>query len=211
MNTPGERLRYIRELLDLPLVTMAKRHGLGRFQLYNWESGRVKVTQMVLTKYLPCLEKEGIKVEPTWILNGLGNAPTKTDPFPISNIDFNHPITIGEIPESALMIKDVSSFISNHDNPICIFVESNFMKPYYNEGDYVCGDLMFSFEKIASLVDRNCIILIKGKGPIVRRILSVNGDKTFDLVGTSENHHSKIEHVVIDSAAEIILHRKLMG
>lgn len=208
MKTPGERLRYIRsEILGLPYNVIAKRHNLDRHQIYNWESGRIKVSHKVLDKYLPCLEKEGIRVDAAWIMQGAGNQP-----FKMSALDTikqaAYSIVPGTIPELALMVKDVSNFNFNHTNPICVFVESDFMQPFYGKGDYVCGDLVYTPEGITALVGCNCIVFIKKMGHLVRKIKSVNADNTFNLIGSTGVAESMLQNIEIDSAAEIILHRK---
>ena len=209
LNTPGDRLRYIREVMlnKLSAKTLEKRYSLSRHKIYNWETGRINIKPIVLEGYLQCLEKEGVSVSPAWVLEGVGDRPKRISPLDDIK-QASYPIEVSGIPEHILMVKDVGNFNLNHPHPICVFVDSSCMLPYYAQGDYVCGNLVFQTTQMLPLVGKHCIIFSKDHGYLVRRVDSVNADNTFNVSGTNTTEESKITNLRVDSMAEILLHRK---
>lgn len=209
LSTAGERLKYIRtDLLKLSKSVIKIKYALKPDALYNWECGRVKITKSVFKKLSKTIfEPESLLVDEDWLINGNGAQPVKLSSFPLIKTN----IVVGEIPEGVLIQKELSFFMNFHPDAICMQVDSECMSPFYQKGDYVCGKLV-SDDNIGNLLGNDCIIILKNGSKLVRRIVSINPDNTFNIVG----HNLSVgmidaTHLNVDikSAAKILLHRKI--
>lgn len=211
LDTPGKRFMYIRGLTRLGRSQVEHKYGISNFTLYNWETGRNKVTEKVL-KSEECqnfFTSENLDVDINWVLTGDGRLPRKI--FTSVLLDtIESTLNIGDIPEEIIAQKEIKQFARYNSNPICIQVDSDDMNPFFSKGDFVCGSSITDKEKMKAAVGYDCIVSLLDGRNILRRVAAMHPDGKCDLIchnpkqGTKD---SQLLNIEITALAPVKFHR----
>ena len=208
----GNRIKSIRMLAGYDSrEEFAQALEISTATIRAWEEpgkGRNGITDKGAKRLLSALAANGISCSMEYLLTGHGfgakliNAELSSNYLPdIENNDWS---------EEELIIKEIEYFKQIHKDSIVAIINDGSMLPTYAYGDYVAGDKVYD-KDIMNLIGLDCIIETE-KFTIVRRIISGDGKFFTLLANNQESNHVEpvIDNVEIQSAAEIIWHRKKM-
>jgi hypothetical protein len=207
LNTPGQRLKYIRSLLRVSRAYLQERYGLPEVTLKSWENGTTKLTKTGASRCVEAYREEGLIVGEDWILEGVGLDPTMT-------MTVGHYFAIPtnkELPvedDEIAMVRDANIFKESHANAVIMLVSSDEMRPFYRPGDYIGGKMRYG-EEIEMAVNKDCIVYLKNGERFFRRFIKNSaGDYNLTCLNPTEvTTEPVLYNVDIASLAPVIWHR----
>lgn len=199
MQTPGSRLRHIREKNRFSRSYFAKKYHLPEVTLKKWESDANILTKKGLKRCAAIFLQEGIILDQDWIMTGKES---------INQIkDAGTPYLTDE---NTGILHEADFFKKTYPDAAMLMVNDDTMEPTYKKGDYVGG--RFRYGKIIETALREiCIIKLPNDENILRRLFPGNKKDTYNL--TCINPETSIQepilfNVKIAAAAPAIWHRK---
>lgn len=144
--SPGARIKMLRIVLGLSRETFCARHNININTLTSIEIDRLKLSSKQLSKLKNAFEKEGLYVEPLWIKDAKGPAPTR----------FLAPIDR----RPWRFLEDWAASISRNKDFVMTQVRDDSMEPFYFAGDLVGG---FWSAKVEELLGKRCIVDWSGR------------------------------------------------
>jgi transcriptional regulator with XRE-family HTH domain len=211
LSTPGERLKYIRELLRVTRAYINEHYGLSADTLTAWENGKSKLTEKGLTRCMEIYRQEGVVLSRSWILTGDGLDP-KLSVTLGKYFNSSVPTESAEtVDDHELMYREAEYFKNSAPNSVIMIVSSSDMLPLYSPGDFVGGRFRFN-EDIAECVGKDCIIQTVNGERYFRRLALGNSPKKYNLVCLNPAWGGNPEPVLFDfdiqSVAPVIWHRR---
>lgn len=214
-NSPlevGLRFKSARSLVHLSRKDFCDKHGLNRFTVQSWETGRNFSRSKNVNAFCEALAKEGIFCTVEWLFEGIGATPTKLNTrktLELPKVKRARAPERKRVSEEQARIQAEVEFFKNNqpgDSKIIVSqVADNLMEPFYSEGDFVGGPLMTG-SSIQKLVGKICLVVLDEENYVVRR-LRTEGNRFLlvpeDIAGSVTGLKKMI------GAAEIIWHRKL--
>ncbi|MEI6805747.1 MAG: hypothetical protein WCK49_04485 [Myxococcaceae bacterium] len=215
-NTPSEvglRFKSARCLVRLSRKDFCEKHGLNRFTVQSWETGRNFSRSKNVNNFCEALAKEGIFCTVEWLLEGVGTQPTKLLTRKTLELPTAQRARAPErkrVPEEQARIQAEAEFFQNNQpgnhKIIVSQVADNLMEPFFSEGDFVGGPLLTGSD-IHKLMGRICLVVLDEENYVVRRLRTEDNRYLLvpeDTAGTVTGLRKMI------GAAEIIWHRKLV-
>lgn len=136
LNTPGKRIRALRDAKKLQRDAFCDRHGISKHSLRAWEFDLYHISPRSMDTLLAAFQKEGIICSPQWILMGEGPRPFQTGQEPATQgstvtTDFQmHPQTVGE---------EAQTFLQLGSSRSIYIVPTTLPGTPFRTGDYVGG------------------------------------------------------------------------
>jgi hypothetical protein len=169
LDTPGARLKYLRSILRLTRAYIEKKYKLPEITLKSWENSMIKISKNGIKRCVTVYKNEGLIVDESWIADGKGLDPT-------IRLSLGHYFAMPSettIPidtdDEVAMMRDAQEFRDRYSNAVVMIVSNDEMSPHYRAGDYVGGRLRTTSE-LDSIVNKDCIIYLKGGGQYFRRL-----------------------------------------
>lgn len=213
METPGQRLTYIREkLLRLSRSAVHKKYGLSPDTLAAWEKDKVQITEKGISRCIKIYNAENVIVSREWILTGEGLDPNFS--FELNRYFKNLPTgkTDKEVDDNILLAQEIEHFRSLASNSVTALVPNEDMLPIYSQGDHVGGRLRYEKE-IEDCIGKDCIVKTKDGATYIRRVSKNPNGEGYNLVCLNPEWDGNPEPVIfnvdIECAAPIIWHRRL--
>ncbi len=210
LDTPGARLKYLRSILRLTRAYIEKKYKLPEITLKSWENSMIKISKNGIKRCVAVYKNEGLIVDEAWIADGKGLDPTV-------RLSLGHyfamPSEVVSLPidtaDAIAMMRDAQEFRDRYPNSVVMIVSNDEMSPQYRAGDYVGGRLRLRNE-LDSIVNKDCIIYLKGGGQYFRRLFKDSLGR-FNLVCLNPMGKT-VEPIIFDadieSAAAVIWIRK---
>ena len=212
LNTPGQRLKYVREkLLRLSRADLFKKHGLSPDTLAAWENEKLIISEKGIDRCIGIYSAEGIIVSREWLLTGEGLSPNFS--FDLNRYFKSLPTQESDekVDDTIFLAKEIDFFRSLSPNSITALISTNDMLPIYSCGDHVGGRLRYGKE-VESCIGKNCIIKTKDGSLFVRRLVKNPRGKGYNLVCLNPEWDGTLEPVMfsieVECAAPIIWHRR---
>lgn len=208
LNTPGDRLKYLRALLRFSRSYLQDKYGLPEVTLKSWENGTTKLTQTGAERCVDVYRNEGLIVSEDWILEGHGLDPKIT-------ADVSHYFatpTKKDLPledDEIAMVRDANTFKESYPNAVVMVVSNDDMRPYFWPGDYIGGKIRYETEVIDSAVNKDCIVYLKNGERFFRRLIK-NRAGSYNLTCLNPNEVTSepvLYNVEIEGVAPVIWHR----
>jgi hypothetical protein len=209
LETPGARLKYLRAILHLTRAYIEKQYKLPEITLKSWENGTIKLSKNGIKRCVAVYKGEGLLVDENWIAHGRGLDPTVK--LSLGRY-FSMPSDVGlsaEEDDEIAMMRDANDFKKRYLNAVIMIVSNNEMSPYYDSGDYIGGRLRAAHE-LEMLVNKDCIIYLKGGEQYFRRIYqdSLGRYNLVCLNPVGETSEPVIFNADIERAAQVIWVRR---
>ncbi|MFN7097065.1 MAG: helix-turn-helix transcriptional regulator [Gammaproteobacteria bacterium] len=211
LATPGQRLKYIRNMLRLTRAYLHEKYNLSTDSLNAWESGKLKLTPKALDRCIKIYNKEGIFVSKNWILTGEGLAPKLSisianyfqTPTPDSQGNF------ADLTDDELILREVDFFKQTTPNAVVMLVSNDEMLPLYEAGDYVGGRFQSS-DFIHSCLGKDCIIETLDGEKYFRRLSAIlpNGLCNLSCLNPNDNLEPVLFNIKVAMIAPVIWHRR---
>ncbi len=199
LDTPAQRLKYIRTLLRLTRPYIHEKYELSADTLNAWESGRIKLTDKGLERCLKIYNKEGAFVSKSWILTGEGLMPKLS----LSLSGYFDSAINGEESEGILndeesiILSEIEFFKKTRPTATVMLVSRDDMLPLYSKGDYVGGHFR-SGEDLKDCLGRDCIIETYEGERYFRRLSNLSSDGVCNLVSLNPNSEGNLEPVLFN-------------
>lgn len=211
LSTPGERLKYIRELLRVSRAYISERYGLSADTLTAWENGKSKLTEKGLMRCMEVYRQEGVVLSKSWILTGEGLDP-KLSVALGKYFNSSEPTETSEVVDDhELMYLEADYFKNSAQNSVIMIVSNADMLPLYSPGDFVGGRFRFH-KNIAECIGKDCIIQTISGERYFRRLALGNTPKKYNLVCLNPawggNPEPVLFDVEVESVAPVIWHRR---
>lgn len=206
LETPAQRLKYIRALLRLTRAYLHKHYGLPEVTLKSWENGTAKLTPTGAQRCVEIYRNEGLILSEDWILEGVGLDPKST--ITVSDYFSTPSNTIISVEDDEVaMLRDANAFKESHSNAVVMLVPNDAMLPLFSPGDYVGGKLRTG-RAITDAIDKVCIVYLKSGEKLVRRVLQQGVHYNLTTLNPMARGVEPIlANVEIESVAPIIWHR----
>lgn len=205
-NARGNRIKSARMLGGLSRRKFASVSKISLPTLRSWEEpsiGRGGLTENGAQRLSAAFLQHGIVCSTEWLLSGKGSSPKFLESTEQSIIEIEDESIFWNEDES--IIRDIEAFKKHNAEAIVALIQDAAMVPFFSLGDFVGGYRLYG-DRISYLVGLNCIIETQGN-ILVRKIAKKYTDDLFELSPINlQIEHPKI--VTIESAAEIIWHRK---
>lgn len=186
----ANRLRFLRKMAHLSMKEFSQHCNLGLTTINYWEQGYSSVTERGAQKVCKAMREEGIECSVIWLMTGYGEPPKVTDSSKLSKLNYKNLESLSRIsinekksdyPMGNIEIKEeLGLFRKNYAEHLIHLVENESMKPLYAPGDLVAGKKLT--EKNMELAHgADCIVELKGKELIIRRVKIAHVTDSFDL------------------------------
>lgn len=225
VNTPAERLKYVREIMRLSRSYLEDKYHLSAATLKAWENGSSRLTEKGLRRCIDIYHQEGLLVTRDWLLTGSGLSPRVSldmGKYLASELSYprhNNPdmgvqqikekeAKAYEIDENKCILREAAFFKESYVNAIVLMVTNNDMEPVYQVGDYVGGKFRYG-KDIDVAVKRDCIVRLKTGDLLLRRLFK-NGGGHYNLACINPAPKSAnpiMFNVEIECVAPVIWHR----
>lgn len=211
LDTPAQRLKYIRNMLRLSRPYLHEKYNLSADSLNAWESGKIKLTEKALDRCITIYNKEGAFVSKNWILTGEGLTPKLS--ISIANY-FQTPtpeslMNNTSLTDEELALQEIEFFKQSSPNATVLLVSSDDMLPLYGAGDYVGGRFRSS-EFIRSCLGKDCIIETEEGEKYFRRLSAIlpNGLCNLSCLNPNDNLEPVLFNVKVVMIAPVVWHRR---
>jgi DNA-binding transcriptional regulator YiaG len=176
----ADRIRYLRNLLDVSREKFAKKHGISLGTLQSWEDVRYGgLTDKGAAQLLEAFQAEGIvNCTIEWLMYGKGEKPTKKsflDEF------------LGQSAlksDDAILANELQLFSQLHKNPVDLAITDDGLVPFYLPGEHVAGERFFG-QEIVKAVGYTCIVQTQAGVLLVRKVELGTQEGTYNLVCTN--------------------------
>jgi len=198
LETPAQRLKYIRTLLRLSRPYIYEKYGLSADTLNAWESGRIKLTDKGLERCLKIYNKEGAFVSKSWVLSGAGLMPKLS----LSLSSYFEPVVSIEEPgaifnDEESILREIEFFKHTTSNAVVLLISNDDMLPLYAKGDYV-GGYFRSGEAVQSCLGRDCVVETATGERYFRRLSMLTVDGLFNLASLNPTMEGSLEPVLFN-------------
>lgn len=170
---PGERIRYLRNIIGLARHEVASKYGIPEITLRSWEAEKSKLTERAMIRCIRYLGQEGILTNSEWINYGRGNEPRLTEPKSakdlVQTIDSNIISCLFDTQDQDIL-KEVTAFKELYQDSVILLVSGDNMEPLFHAGDYVGGRLV-SLDDIDICVGKDCVVILADGSKHFRRVL----------------------------------------
>lgn len=194
LETPGERLKYIRNMLRLTRPYLQEKYKLSIDTLNAWENGKLNLNEKAVDRCIKIYNKEGVFVSKDWVLKGHGLAPKLS--ISISsyfdsgkNSDFFSKFT-----DEELIIKEIEFFKSISSEAVVMLVGDDSMMPSYQHDDYIGG--RFESGDLKNFLGKDCIVETETGERYFRRLSVVKKNNLCNLSSLNPKNH--LEPVLFD-------------
>ncbi|OJA00716.1 hypothetical protein BEV13_02670 [Rickettsiella grylli] len=186
----AQRLKFLRKMSHLSMKEFAQLCNLGTTTINYWEQGYSNLSERGARKVCQAIGAEGIDCSSIWLLTGYGEAPCVIDSSKLSKLNYEKFKSLSKSfinekkPHYSIENKDIKEelaiFKKNYPEHLICSVDNESMKPLYNPGDLVAGKKLTGKNKeLAHGAD--CIVELKNKELIIRRIKIAHAAESFDL------------------------------
>ncbi|MDR2267889.1 MAG: helix-turn-helix transcriptional regulator [Holosporaceae bacterium] len=208
----GRRLRMVRALTGLSRQELYEKIGIATSTMDTWESGRVELTEKSAERICLALRKVGIYCACEWLLTGAGIPPRTMDDVEkfvfLSNglSASNDQLAIGKVSNKIPpfidndMGRELSFFLSLHENSFFHLVEEDSHGFRYRRGDCVAG----IETDIETLVGKIIIAQLPNEETVLCKLIKTSENGSEVLLGKN-NLRKKLK---IAKAAQILWHRR---
>lgn len=204
-NSIGNRIQYLRNLLNLTKIDFCKLHNIPYSTYRSWEKNGKPLKYKTIVQLVKLFNQAGIIVSEEWLIAGTGTEPYKMSPTKLDDSilqvhSFDH--------DDIYALMDAKNFQSNYTNSIIMLIYDDVMTPSFNPGDYI-GGIYIPLSDIYKWIGELCIVTLKDNSTVFRK-LGVNATGEICLLGL--NYLSKEPNVNIDkpkikNIAPILYHR----
>jgi transcriptional regulator with XRE-family HTH domain len=202
LQTPGDRIKALRNSLGLSRKEFAEKHGFSDSTLKAIEYSAFHLKPIQLRKLIEIFLREGLACSEEWVRTGKGEVL-----FNKGQIDKDSSSLLDPIPE------EVKLFQKHHPQSLVIQLEDNSMSPYYKKQDYVGG---IKITRTLKPLDygQPYIVVFPDNTKFVRSLYLGHQKDLFNLV--SLNLAEPIDHplhlnISLKAIYEIIWYRKSLG
>ncbi|MDR3186863.1 MAG: helix-turn-helix transcriptional regulator [Holosporaceae bacterium] len=208
----GRRLRMVRALAGLSRQELHEKIGIATSTMDTWESGRVELTEKSAERICLALRKVGVYCAREWLLTGAGIPPRAMDDVEkfvflsnrpgIAGDQFAIGRVSGKIPPfiDESMRRELSFFMSLHENSLFYLVEEDSHGFRYRRGDCVAG----VENDIQTLVGKIIIAQLPNEKTILCKLIKTSANRSDVIQGKG----SFPERLEITRAAQILWHRR---
>lgn len=209
----GQRVKVLRSHTHLSRRAFGVKHKIPSGTLQYWEDGNFGGLSMEGARKLArAFAREGIWVDPLWLMEGKGREPILSSTQPEeSKHSLIEDLLVREANNSFdTIVQELKFFLRLHALAVHEVVPDENMMPRFTIGEYVAGIQKFS-DEINSLIDKDCIIKLKNNKSYIRRLTSCQNKREFLLVPS--NPKNKEDLIIVNkndilSAAAIIWSRR---
>jgi transcriptional regulator with XRE-family HTH domain len=208
-QTPGTRLRTLREALNLTREEFCHIHKMSYSTLRALENSGLELTPKHANKLIDAFKREGIICTEEWLLKGIG-------PFPIpglidEDIHQEQPSTSPYLyqPKKAL-IREIDFFQRNNPDALVIQVADDTMYPFFHTKDYI-GGIKVDVPVKQVHYGQPCIVNLQDGQQLTRILYPGTQDNLFNLgypYPADLNKHPFIINVPLTAIYRIVWHRK---
>lgn len=208
LETPGDRLKYLRALLQVSRAYLQEKYGLPEVTLKSWENNKVGLSSAAVKRCVEIYKAEELIVDENWILLGTGLDPVSK--VTIAKL-FAEPSKMTHTPndENECILTEANTFKNSNENAVVFLVSDDEMRPFYKRGDYVGGKL-YHGQNLKNAINKDCIVYLKDGSRFLRRLIQ-NSNDGFNLSCINPTEISTTPPVMfnveIEGAAPVIWHR----
>jgi phage repressor protein C with HTH and peptisase S24 domain len=159
INTPNERLRFLRALTRLTRKVIAEKYDLPEVTLNKWETGTLSLSDKGITKCINIYKNEGVVSTEEWIKFGNG-------PFPYILDNPDKLVHQGKYQNFA---NDIDYFKKTYSDCIFFEVVGDEMLPIYKPDDLVIG--------YRNLNNKFCIVTLENNSILLRKLVVSSNSK----------------------------------
>ncbi|MDR2067698.1 MAG: helix-turn-helix transcriptional regulator [Holosporaceae bacterium] len=208
----GRRLRMVRALTGLSRQELHEKIGIATSTVDTWESGRVELTEKSAERICLALRKVGIYCACEWLLTGAGMPPRTMDDVEkfvfLSDglATFPEQLTFGRANDKIPpfmdndMRRELSFFLSLHENSLFHLVEEDSHGFRYRRGDCVAG----TESDIQTIAVKIIIAQLVNKKTTLCKLIRTSEEGSDVLLGKG-NLRKRLK---IARAAQILWHRR---
>lgn len=192
--TRGQRLRLLREEMNLTRTQFADKMGVSEHTLKSFENGAREFTAIAVREYCRRFVLAGIDVSFDFLY--YGNDPQHSNQ-PNNPIDDQHNIQ-----------KEILYFKENNPLSIIFTVPDSLMTPFYNKGDIVGGQKIMNKNKFPLFSNHVCIIETLQGIQCLRRVIKSDQHKIIacTLNTDSSSNLPVVEEIEASSIAQVTRH-----
>lgn len=176
----ADRIRYLRESIDISREKFAKKHGIALGTLQSWEDVRYGgLTDKGAAQLVEAFQAEGIaNCTIEWLMYEKGKKPTKK-----SFLDeFLNQSTFQS--DGAILANELQLFFQLHRNPVDLAVTDDGLAPFYLPGEQVTGEKLFG-QDIVKAIGYHCIVQTQTGRLLVRKVELGTQEGMYNLVCTN--------------------------
>lgn len=215
LNTPGERLRYVREELlnNISRAKLHKKHGVSEDTLKFWE-GCDHLGKNALQACINLYLNENIILTEEWIAEGKGVCPKVYLDLSRYFNEQRAPYENNKVHDEILLLKEIDFFKNSSPNAVVYLVKDESMLPFYAPKDYVGGRFRVGKESIKHCRNKDCIVEIKSGEKLFGRLLQNQAGSAYNLAclnplwGAPSAPPPVLFNIDVVCAAPIIWHRR---
>lgn len=208
-ETRGNRVKALRQALNLSRQKFADRLAIKKSTIQNWEEGRhTGLTEKGAKRLVSSLLQTGVTSSVDWLLFGTGSPPK----LPESLFEkVSQPIVSETLPDGQNIQRELLLFHQLNKGCIDFLVADNNMQPLYCQGDIVAGKRYFAAE-LNFAVNHDCIVQTE-TGETLLRFVTVGLADTYNLFQYQHGFEKTMTHqnIRLFSAAPIIWIRRLLS
>lgn len=198
LHTPGERLKALRNSLNMSRKEFAEKYGLSEYTLKSLELSIRQLTPIQIQKFIQSFAAEGFECSEEWIMKGEGSVIVKDKKNLSSSLPENH------------ILLEIELFQKHVPHSVVLQIDDESMSPIYKKQDYVGGVKLPSTLK-PSDYGKSYIIVFPDETKLVRLLYPGSQKKLFNLVSsnlTEPSSHSLYKDVPLKAIYEILWHRR---
>lgn len=190
----GERLRRLREAMNLTRSEFANKMGVSEHTLKSFENGAREFSEPVAREYCKRFILAGLDVnfDSLFYGNDIENSP--------------HPEAFFD--DRKLIQEEVLYFKERNHLSIIFTVSDALMSPYYSKGDIVGGQKVMNEEKFSLLENHICIVETIQGAQSLRRVLKSHQRKVTVCTLNTDQYINLpfIEELEVSSLAQVTRH-----
>jgi hypothetical protein len=212
-NTPGERLRYIREELlnNLSRAKLNKKYGISEDTLKFWE-GSDHLGKNALQACINLYLNENIVLTEEWIAEGKGVCPKVYLDLSRYFNELSAPYENSKVHDEILMLKEIDFFKNSSSNAVVYLIKDESMLPFYAPKDYVGGRFRVGEDALKFCTGKDCIIEIKNNEKLFGRLTRNKTNDGYNLTCLNPAWGSVPQPIIFNidivCAAPVIWHRR---
>lgn len=169
----SKRVKSLIEMAGLSRRNFGQKAGISASTLQHWESMTSHgLPENSAKKFLKALENFNIECTYEWLVHGTGSHPNKRN---FINDYFANQITpyLTQHQQVNQIQDELALFLKHNKEATQFVVNDNAMEPHYLQGDIVGGVRRYGAD-IQTLINRDCVVLIKGGDIYLRSIRKGN-------------------------------------
>ena len=202
----GERIKSARMQLGFSRKAFEEKFGIPAATIQAWEDVKYPVPLKGVSRFVEALSKAGLIASKEWFVSGLGSPPRPA--LLPSNSNSNPPED--ELTEDEIILREITYFESINKTPIITMLSDDTMKPIFELGDYVGGNII-SGEFASQYIDTICIVILNSGETFVRKLKKGTAKGLYNLFSENVNTNEEnafITNCKIHELAQVVWHRK---